>query len=157
WHYYAVPNREFQAGIYSPIINPSRMVDMAKRTARGTGYTDSYVVNRHEIVPSIYKSLVMTVLGNPDNRDGITQFSNMFPEYIVVSNNTPDFNRVSVETQEFLVLLSSLIVAAETVTPYSAVPAGISRVTRDNVVYVSGYYKNINYMVVTKYSIEELF
>lgn len=156
WLQYSVPNHEFQAGIYSPVIDPREILTLVKRTARGAGYNDLYTENRFELTVNIYKSLAMAVLGNPDNRDGITQFSDKWPEYMVVTNDSPDFNRMSAETGEFYMLLSRLIVAAETMTAYTAVPVGLSRIIRDGIVYASGYYKNVNYLVVAKPTVENL-
>lgn len=157
WIRYSVPNHEFQAGIYSPTINPRQGLPWIQRTARGASYTAPYAAERYELTHNIYKSLSMGVLGNPDNRDGVTQFSDRYPDYMVVSNNNPDFNRMSVITQEFSNILSKLIVAAESMTPFTSVPPGLSRVTRDGVTYATAFYRNINYLVVCKYSAEQLF
>lgn len=157
WTRYSVPNHEFQGGIYSPTVDPREVLSWVKRTARGTGYSPLYVEQRFELTQNIYKSVAMGVLGNPDNRDGITQFSDKFPDYMVVTNNSADFNRMSVTTQEFSNLFSNLLVAAESMSQFTAVPQGLSRIIRDGVVYASGYYKNVNYLVVSKYSAEQYF
>lgn len=157
WVNYSVPNHEFHAGFYSPTIDPRKALTWIKRTARGVGYSDGYVEQRYEFTQNIYRSIAMGVIGNPDNRDGITQFKDRFSDYMVVSNNTADYNRMSVTTQEFSNLLSNLLVAAESMTPFTAVPMGLSRVTRDGVVYATGFFKNVNYLVVSKYSAEQYF
>jgi hypothetical protein len=156
WTSYSIPNHEFQAGIYSPTVDPRERNALIKRTARGSGYTAVYVDNRYELTANIYKSLAMAVLGNPDNRDGVTQFSDKWPQYMIATNNTPDFNRMDPDTAEFSNLLSRLIVAAETMTMFTSVPVGLSRILRDGIVYASGYYKNINYLVVAKPTVESL-
>ena len=156
WLQYSAPNHEFQAGIYSPTIDPRENIALFKRTARGSGYSALYVDNRYELTTNIYKSLAMGVIGNPDNRDGITQFSDKFPDYLLTTNNSPDFNRMSANTAEWCDLFSRLILAAETMTKYTAVPVGLSRIIRDGIVYASGYYKNVNYLVVAKPTVENL-
>ncbi|ARV77341.1 virion structural protein [Pseudomonas phage Noxifer] len=156
WNQYSVPNHEFQGGIYSPTVNPREVLPVIKRTARGTGYTDVYVEGRYEISQNIYKSLAFGVVGNPDNRDGLTQFSDKFPDYMVVSNDNDDADRMSATTVEWSALFSRLLVAAEEMTMYTAVPQGLSRVQRDGIVYASGYYKNVNYLVASKPSLASL-
>lgn len=156
WTSYSVPNHEFQGGLYSPTVNPRETLDLLKRTARGAGYNDLYVTNRYELTQHIYKSLAMGVVGNPDNRDGITQFSDKFSDFIVVSNDNPDANRPSATTIEWMALFAKLIVAAETMTQYTPVPLGLSRIIRDGIVYASGFYKNVNYLVVAKPTVENL-
>ncbi len=156
WLQYSIPNHEFQAGIYSPTIDPRENLALFKRTARGSGYSPLYVENRYELTTNIYKSIAMGVIGNPDNRDGITQFSDKFPDYILSTNNTPDFNRMSAITAEWCNLFGRLLLAAETMTQYTAVPVGLSRIIRDGIVYASGFYKNVNYLVVAKPTVENL-
>lgn len=152
WNNYSVPNHEFQGGIYSPTIDPRTSQDWILRASRGTGFTDAYVTQRYEYTQHIYKSLAMGVIGNSQNRDGITQFSDMYPDYMVVTNNSPDFNRMSVVTQEFSNKLADLITAAEQITLYSRVPFGIARVVRDGIVYAVVTFRNTNYLVASKYS-----
>lgn len=152
WNNYSVPNHEFQGGIYSPTLDPRTSINWVLRAARGTGFTDAYVKSRYEFTHHIYKSLAMSVVGNSQNRDGITQFSDMHSDYMVVTNNSPDFNRMSANTQELSGKLADLIAAAEDMTPYTRVPMGVSRVTRDGIVYSAVTFKNTNYLVASKYS-----
>lgn len=152
WNNYSVPNREFQGGIYSPTIDPRKSIVWVRRAVRGSGFTQAYVDQRYEYTHHIYKSLAMGVVGNSQNRSGITQFSDMYPDYMVVTNNSPDFNRMSALTQEFSNKLADLIKAAEDMTPYSRVPVGVSRVMRDGIVYSAVSFRNTNYLVATKHS-----
>lgn len=156
WDQYSIPNHEFQAGIYSPTVDPRERLELLKRTARGAGYNPVYVENRYELTANIYKSLAMGVLGNPDNRDGITQFSDKWSEYMVVTNDNPDADRMSADTAEWSALFSRLLVAAEEMTMFTSVPMGLSRVRRDGIVYATGFYKNVNYLVVAKPTVESL-
>src|SRR5690606_20314291 len=117
WNNYSVPNREFQGGIYSPTIDPRTSIDWVRRVARGTGFSEAYVNQRYEYTQHIYKSLAMGVIGNSQNRSGITQFSDMYPDYMVVTNNSPDFNRMIAVTQECSNKLAELTSAAEAMTP----------------------------------------
>jgi len=72
-----------------------------------------------------------------------------------VTNDSTDFNRMSPYTQEFVVLLSELVKAAEGVTPQSSVATGLVKQTRDGVLYVTGRYDGVTYMVASKYSVEQ--
>lgn len=156
WDQYSVPDRTYRAGMYSPTIDPRKNLALLRRTARGAAYTQAWVDAQYEYSFNLYKSLAFGVVGNPQNRAGVVRFSKQFADYMVVTNDSDDFDRISVVTQDWMVLFAKLVKAAEAMDKYSSVPTGVSRMTRDGVVYASGFYKNINYLVVTKSSVEEL-
>lgn len=154
WYKYSVPNSDFRSGLYSPIFDPSVDLRYMRRTARGTNYNDTWVNNNYQTSANIYKSLGFGVVGNPRNRNGVTKFFTKFPDYIVAEVGSGDSNRVSPETLEWMMVFSNVIKAAETMTRYTSVPRGISRMVRDNIVYASAYFKNVNYLVAAKASVE---
>lgn len=156
WTKYSVPNADFRAGLYSPIFDPNADVRYVLRTARGPAYNDVFVRANYQSSVNIYKSLAFGVVGNPQNRNGVTKFYTKFPDYVVAEVGSGDSNRVSPETLEWMMLFSTLIKAAETMTRYTSVPRGISRMIRDGIVYASAFYKNVNYLVVTKTSVESI-
>lgn len=155
WNRYAVPNLELAAGIYSPTVRPAEATALTLRTVKGNGYSDDWIRNQLEYGSLIFRSVAYSVVGNPNNRTGITQFSEQFSDLILVTNVSTDFNRMSVRTQEFKVLFNELVKLAETTTPTTQVPQGRSRLTRGGVVYVGAHYENILYLVVTKYSVDD--
>jgi len=156
WANYAVENAQYQGGIYSPTVRPAKALALLKKAVKGSKYTEAWINAQYETSGVLYKSLAFGVVGNPDNKDGLTQFSDKFKDYILVSNNSDDLNRVSVTTGEFIVLLLKLITTAEEFDRYSAVPVGMARVIREGIVYISAYYDNVNYLVAGKPSVELL-
>jgi hypothetical protein len=154
WHQYSVPNREMQAGIHSPIIKPQESLELLKRTTRGSGFDDAWVAAEHQYSMVIYKSLAFGAVGNAQNRDGIYGLKERFTDYMVVTNQSADFNRMSVRTQDFINLLNSLIQIAETLTPTSDVPVGYARLVRDGVVYITRQYEQVLYLVAGRRSVE---
>lgn len=156
WNQYAVPNASFRAGIYSPIFDPRQRLRLFRATALGPAYTSVFVDNNYEESVNIYKSVAFGVVGNPQNRGGITKFSLQFPDYLVTENDSADAQRISPITLEWMMLFSRLLVAAETMTQYTSVPKGVARMVRGNVIYASAFYKNTNYMVVSKGSVEAI-
>ena len=53
-------------------------------------------------------------------------------------------------TRDWVVMMEKLLIAAETVTLYSSVPIGVRRIIKGGVLFVSGVYDNINYLVACK-------
>lgn len=156
WNQYSVPNATFLTGLYSPIIDPRKNLSLFRATANGPAYTPVYVDNNYELSVNIYKSLAFGVIGNPQNRKGITKFSQQFKDYVVTETDSADAQRISPTTLEWMMLFSKLLVAAETMTQYTSVPRGVARMVRNNVIYASAFYKGTNYIVATKNSVEQL-
>jgi hypothetical protein len=156
WENYSVPTGILGAGFYSPTIDPRKELPLLRRTARGPGYTQAWVDAQYELSSHTYKSLAFGVLGNPQNREGVVRFSAKFPDYLLVTNGTADFDRVDpLTTGEWMVLFAKLLKEAETMDRYTSVPLGISRMIRDGVVYATAMFQRVNYLVVTKSSVEE--
>ena len=156
WKNYSVEASDFRAGIYSPVINPRKALSAVKICTQGPNYTPAYLTNNYELGSNMYKSIAFAVVGNPKNRLGLTMFSDRFSDYFLVTNDSADINRAEPETVEWLLLFGRLLKAAENMTRYSSVPKGISRMIRSGVIYASIFHKNINYMVVSKSSVEDL-
>lgn len=156
WVKYSIPNAEFRAGIYSPVFDPNTDLKYLLRTARGPAYTDVFVRAQYQTSVNIYKSLAFGVVGNPQNRGGLVKFTQQFPDYVVAETGSGDANRIDPETLEWMLLFSKLIKAAETMTRYTSVPIGVSRMVRDDIVYASAFFKNVNYLVATKQSVEAI-
>lgn len=153
WHRYSVPDAQFQAGLHSPVFDANTDLPLIKRTARGPAYSDIFVASNYQSAVNQYKSLAFGVIGNPQNRDGIIKITQKYPQYLVTDTGSGDANRVDPETLEWMLLLSTLIKAAETMTLYTSVPRGVSRMKRDGIVYATAFFKNVNYLVVSKASV----
>lgn len=156
WTKYSVPNSDFRAGLYSPTFDPNMDLRYVLRTALGPAYNDTFVRANYQSSVNIYKSLAFGVVGNPQNRNGVVKFTTKFPDYVVSEVGSGDANRISPETLEWMMIFSTLLKAAETMTRYTSVPRGISRMIRGEVVYASAFFKNVNYLVVSKSSVEAI-
>lgn len=156
WTKYSIPNADFRAGIYSPVYDPNTDLKYILRTARGPAYNETYVKSNYQTAVNIYKSIGFGVIGNPQNRNGIRKFSQKFPEYLVAEIGSADANRIDPETLEWMAIFDKLLVAAETMTAYTTVPRGLSRMKRDGIVFASAYFKNTNYLVATKDSVQQI-
>lgn len=151
WDQYAIPNMVVQTGIYSPLVNIGRTVALFKTFA--TAYTTAHVDNYIQIVSHPYKSLQIASCGGPDNRNNIFRIEDICNDYINVQTTSNDFSRMTQTTQAWVLSIMDLVLAAETMTEYTAIPTGISRVIRDGKIYASKRINNIVYLVLSKVSI----
>lgn len=155
WNQFAVPNRTLEEGVYSPTALIGEASEIAQATAVGTNYTDEHVRNVMSVVGCPYKSIAFLAVGGPENRDNIKRFNAQWPDYMAVPTSSLDFNRMSPDTQAWIMLLYQLLQTAETMTEFSDLPMGLTRLKRvnaagQNVLYVTASFKNVQYLVVAK-------
>lgn len=156
WTDFAVPNKVRETGIYSGVVSVVKALLLSKATAKGVKYTDAHVERVLCIVPSQFRSLMLSVVGGPENRDGIDLFNERYPDYANFYTTHVDFGRMSEETRQFIMLLSEMLMHAEELTPNTGVPQGFNRTTRDGVVYLSKTFNKFLYLVATRYSVEAI-
>lgn len=148
WNQYGIPNRNLEAGIYSPLIKYSTVINIAKQTA--TQYPAVHVENYISFMGHPYKSLAMTVVGGPENREGKFYLTDFYSDYIMVNTSSVDFNRMSPETQDLAKALADMIYQAESVNKYTVLPFGMTRLVRDGLLYVVKTIDNVQFLIVAK-------
>lgn len=151
WDQYAIANMLVQAGIYSPVANLKRVNTLMKAIINDPvnyplAHIDAYLC----MMSHPYKSLQILSLGNPTNREGKLELTEVYPDILSVSSTSIDFNRMHALTKEFLNFLAVMLPAAEDMTAYTTVPPGMSRVTRNGKLYLSKRIDNIDYLVLAK-------
>lgn len=148
WNNYAIPDRTLQSGIYSPTINITKALSLMGIVANT--YPQPHINSYAAISGHPYKSLGFIVVGSPNNRNNWFNFTDVFADYLALASTSPDFNRMSASTQAWATMFANMLVGAETLTPYSAVPAGMSKLTRNGILYLVSTFQNITYLVAAK-------
>ena len=156
WDQYSVPNRTIITGVYSPTTNLLRGLSLAYATSKGVGYNRDHVNNNLSMSGSIYKSLAFMAIGGPYNRDQIYSFEERWVDYMMVPSNSPDYNRMNIETQNWVELFTRMLIVAEYMTRYSDIPTGMARVIRGGVMYITASFKNVLYLVVSRQSLIDI-
>lgn len=156
WDEVAIEQKTIITGVYSPTVLVKDVISVSNLTIKGKNYNQLHIDENLCVSSVLYGSLCMSVCGGPYNRDGIKKFNDQWPDYINVSTNSPDFNRMKLPTQDFVNLLYSMLLVAENATLFSDIPLGMSRVTRDGIVYIAASMNDILYLVVTKYSMLDI-
>ena len=150
WNQYSIPNMTLQAGIYSPSISIASALALLTNTI--VGYPPAHIAAHADIMSQPYKSLTLTSIGSPTNINTLYNTSSMFPDFIDVSSTSIDFARMSQTTQDWANMLANMLVVAETMTLYSSIPLGMTRVVRSGILYLVSRYQNIDYLIATKSS-----
>lgn len=150
WHEYAIEEMVLQSGIYSPIMNPYKDTTYLKAVVNE--YSPIHVERYMDVMAHPYKSLMLLVIGNAENRDNKYAIRQVFPDILAVSSTSFDFNRMSETTKKFLLILSEMIAIAETLTQSTDIPAVYKRSERNGVLYITATIDNVRYMVASKLS-----
>jgi hypothetical protein len=156
WDEVAIEQKTIINGVYSPTVRAKDVISVSNLTIKGKNYTQLHIDENLCVSSVLYGSLAMSVVGGPYNRGGVSKFNDQWPDYINVSTNSPDFNRMQLATQDFVNLLYSMLIVAEKATLFSDIPLGMSRVTRNGIVYIAASMNDILYLVVTKYSMLDI-
>jgi len=162
WNQYAVPNRTLEEGVYSPSTNIQTAFNTALGLCAGTRWTNEHIRQHLAVVGCPYKSISLLICGGPENRGQIFSFAKQWPDYMAVTTGSVDFNRMQPATQAWIGTLYALLRTAESMTEFSDIPLGISRLKRVNaqgktIMYAVASFENIQYLVVSKQSLEEQF
>ncbi len=152
---FSIPNRRLETGLYSPVITIHDIVEVSKLAVRGERYTPEHVERHVTTVPSLFKQLSLAVTPGPNNREGTKRFVDVFPDYINQRSTDTDYGRMGAVTREFVDLLNTMLRHAEELTDISTVPRGFNRTVREGLVYLSQSYMNVQYLVLSKHSIND--
>lgn len=159
WNQYALPNQLTQAGIYSPTVSYKNFIGHVKdnvECALDAADIDPHITEHGEVSFINHKSLAFAVVGHKRNRNDAYKFSQVWQRYTALSQLSADYNRMDLETQRFIMLLSELVRAAETMTQFSDIPNGVTRVKRISLLdgktryYASATFGRIKYLVALK-------
>jgi hypothetical protein len=148
WDQFAIPDRSQLTGIYSPIANPSRALGMMTQVAQS--YPSAHINSNCCVATYPYKCVPVVSCGSPNNANAAYQLEDVFPDLLAVSSQSTDFSRMSQATQTFFLLLGTMLIAAESLTEFGNVPAGMSTLTRDGIFYLVATLNEVNYLVVCK-------
>lgn len=148
WDRVAVPFQTLINGVYSPTVKPADAVTIAQATM--DGYTSAWVSGNVEVSMTMFNSLSILALGNEKNRLAKPTFSAQWPGYAAISTTHIDFDNLDPDVQQFILMLNSMLVAAQTLTAYNDIPSGMNRVVRGDKMYLSSTYKDCQYLMLTK-------
>lgn len=154
WGLLSTPTDGYDDGLYSSIVNLSELDTQADRLIPASFIN---VVNREElkkqylgVMSTTYRGMNIMTIGNPNNVGGNVIFKDMYPDYMAVSSDKPDFARMSSKTQEFVMKLLETLNIARNYTLTSQLPSGYAKATKSNREYVGFDYEGFTYYILTR-------
>lgn len=148
WDLLSIPNLSLQSGLYRSMVDPVECVNFAVDAI--DFYPNAWIQDNLTALPVDYKAIMLIAINGNDNVAENAELKDIFPDYIPVSSLHLDFDRMTVKTREWVLLLNELLITAETATLYSTIPGHLRRVIRSGSLYISVLYENVNYLVAAK-------
>lgn len=148
WDKVAIPNLTNMSELYSSYILLNENLTFIKSILNN--YTSNYLNSNTYVIPHDYKAISLLAVNGNQNITGKTKLHLYHPDYIPVNSTSLDFNRMTVKTQNFYLLLSELIMAAEIATEFNSIPQKLRRVKRNGKLFISAVMDNVNYLVAAK-------
>lgn len=148
WEQYAAEQRIFTHGVYSPILDSTKIIDWMKQQA--PEYPVDHVERNTMVLPWPYRSMQIATVGHIENKDGKIRINDHYPDYIAVGSESTDFGRMSIETQAWAMMMMELIILAENVNPSTDMPRGTFRVVRQGKLYIGKTHNRVLFLVAPK-------
>lgn len=148
WENIAIPNRTSQVGMFSPMANLKSTLTYIKNKY-GPEYQEQ-IDNNLIVFGHNYRSLMLAVFGGLENKNNLFKITDYFPDYIDVGTNSPDFNRMSKNTQRWSYMLAELLAIAENPNSVPTLPSRIKKMSRSGIDYITQSFNGVLYMVAVK-------
>lgn len=148
WDKLSIPNLGNLSNLYSSMLNPAECITFAKNAV--SFYSPQFVEANTTVFPYDYKALSIVSVNGNTNLAGFETLNGLFPDYIPVPTTSMDFNRMQLKTRDWMLFLQQLLIIAETATSYSSVPLFARKQNRSGIMYISGMFDNVNYLVAAK-------
>lgn len=145
---YAAGQRVMSHGVYSPLFTAAELTNYLKNWV--PGYAAAHITNYGQAIGFPYRSVVAGVIGNIENKDSKFKLSDMFPDYMNVGTDDTDFNRMSVDTQEWVLMINELLIAAENWNDASDLPANVSLVVRSGKKFLARSHNRVLMLMLCK-------
>lgn len=154
WNQLATPDNGYDEGLYRSAVTKAQLAqierDQIPPSYNSVADFEAYKTRNLVTASSTYRALMFMSLGNPNNVEGKFNLLMIFPDYMDIPTNSPDFNRMSTATQEFCLKLNDALNKAFDYSVSKAVPLGYSLSTKSNKEYLGFDYNGFKYFVMTK-------
>ena len=148
WDLVSIANLTSLASLYSSVQSPKDALETAANF--WTTETTARIEDATHILPFDFKAISVISLNGATNKTGYEDLKTLFPDYIPVGTSSVDFNRMTVNTRNWVLKMVELLKVAETINENTTLSNTLRRVTRDGKLYVSAMYNEVNYMVAAR-------
>lgn len=148
WDKVAVENLSGSSVLYSPLTNLQESLNF---TANFLSFYDKdYVLNNCVAFPYVLKSVFSLCVVGSSNSKEKKDFLKLYPDYMSIPSTSLDFARMKIKTQELVLFLDDLFLAAENKDPQFIPPETVHRVLRNKKIFMTSTHDGINFLVASK-------
>lgn len=148
WDKFAIPNRQLNVGIYSPIASAVESLTYAR--SHLSHMASTFIEENTEITHHKYRSIILICCGGDDNAQNKFKLSDYVPDYIGESSTSQDFNRMSETTKQWSVALEEMLIIAESFNSQSHLPIHTRVLTINNTKYLARKLGRVEYLLAIK-------
>lgn len=149
WNELGLVNETALGSTYSPVFSYQGGDVLPKRYADFYPQTD--IIKSLQILPNLYKSAKLAVVGKPTNSDGRILITSIYPDYQLIPSTDSQAGSMAKETTLLIKDIEALLAAGEVVTPNNLPPQGIQRVTKNNRLYISKRSSKVKLTMISRY------
>lgn len=150
WDLIAAQNVSDLSSLYRSIIGTKDAETFVKAHHPETSITTTFVQDRLSIIPFDYKAICCAVLCGQTNLSNSHFLSQIFPDYLPMPTTSPDFNRMTILTRNWVLGMVDALNVAESAADFSIIRNPLRRVRRNGSLFIAFLYNNINYLIAAK-------
>lgn len=148
WDQYAIPDMDVMSGLYNAIQSVAESLAYAK--SKISFYEASHIEQNLSMMPYDYRNLMLLVVNGSKNIFGKETIQKVQLDYLSIPTTSPDFNRMTVQTQNWVLLIGQMLLIAESMTKFTSVPRNMRKLYRQGQLYLSTVYDGVNYLILPK-------
>lgn len=153
WKIRGLPNLEEEASLYSPILPYDFVEDaMSQFAVYNKDGKSGELKTEVSVFPSLYKSLNSVCIAGDENLKEYQSIFDIVPNYALIRLTGSDISFVDKDTNEFMRLFISALIAAEEYHPYAPTHEISFSFDEDNpeIRYVLFEFKNVEFRVIMR-------
>ena len=154
WDQLASVDNGYDASLYRSAISKAQLANIEAKQLPGSYNTvanfESYKNQNLITASTTYRALMFMSLGNPNNIQGKFNLLMLFPDYMDIPTNSPDFNRMSNDTQNFCLKLNEALHKCFEYSKSKPIPLGYSLATKSNREYLGFDFNGFKFFIMTR-------
>lgn len=151
WHKHSTYDAAPRGSLYSPVLEHNEDMSLSNRFSydNNAEHNEKYV----QTTVAQWKSLALVCISNVENDKKRMRFTDIYPDYALISSQSLDFDRMSFETTTWVKKLIKALIMAEQFDEYTILDEEFYLLERGINTYVMFNDQKVDYMVLTRNSL----